>query len=86
MWPDTGKEHLKPALGPQGGNAPLWFAALLDKLHPIVAAILHNVGSLIVIFNRARLVRQGEGPEHYHPVPAERPAAPRPPRLSPQMA
>ncbi|HEX5221799.1 MAG TPA: HAD-IC family P-type ATPase, partial [Verrucomicrobiae bacterium] len=36
---------------------------------PIVAAILHNVGSLIVIFNSARLVRKGEELEHYHPEP-----------------
>ena len=34
---------------------------------PIVAALLHNVGSLIVIFNSARLVRKGEELEHYHP-------------------
>lgn len=29
-------------------------------LNPIVAAIMHNVGSLIVIFNSARLIRAGE--------------------------
>lgn len=29
-------------------------------INPIVAAILHNAGSLIVVFNSARLVRQGE--------------------------
>lgn len=34
---------------------------------PIVAAILHNTGSLMVIFNSARLVRKGEELEHYHP-------------------
>jgi len=38
--------------------------------NPIIAAILHNVGSLIVIFNSARLVRKGEELEHYHPTPA----------------
>jgi Cd2+/Zn2+-exporting ATPase len=38
---------------------------------PIVAAILHNVGSLIVVFNSARLVRKGEELEHYHPEPSE---------------
>jgi Cd2+/Zn2+-exporting ATPase len=32
---------------------------------PIVAALLHNVGSLIVIFNSARLVRKGEELEHF---------------------
>src|SRR3984957_4498293 len=40
---------------------------------PIVAAILHNVGSLIVIFNSARLVRKGEELEHYQPAAAETP-------------
>ncbi len=38
---------------------------------PIIAAILHNAGSLIVIFNSARLVRKGEDLEHYHPEPVE---------------
>jgi Zn2+/Cd2+-exporting ATPase len=45
-------------------------AATLGYLTPIVAAILHNVGSLIVIFNSARLVRKGEELEHYQPEPA----------------
>jgi Cd2+/Zn2+-exporting ATPase len=45
-------------------------AASFGYLNPIVAAILHNVGSLIVIFNSARLVRKGEELEHYHPEPA----------------
>jgi Cd2+/Zn2+-exporting ATPase len=40
---------------------------------PIVAAILHNVGSLIVIFNSARLVRKGEELEHFHPEHEEKP-------------
>jgi Zn2+/Cd2+-exporting ATPase len=35
-------------------------AASSGYLNPIVAAILHNVGSLFVVFNSARLVRQGE--------------------------
>jgi len=34
-------------------------------INPIVAAILHNVGSLLVVFNSARLVRQGEELEHF---------------------
>ena len=42
-------------------------AASFGYLNPIVAAILHNVGSLIVVFNSARLVRKGEELEHYHP-------------------
>ncbi len=48
-------------------------AAAFGYLTPIVAAILHNVGSLIVIFNSARLVRKGEELEHYHPEPAGTP-------------
>src|SRR5437868_3472590 len=39
--------------------------AAFGKINPIVAAILHNAGSLIVIFNSARLVRQGEEMEPY---------------------
>lgn len=53
-------------------------AAAFGYLNPIVAAILHNAGSLIVIFNSARLVRKGEELEHFHPETAEakeRPAA-----------
>jgi Cd2+/Zn2+-exporting ATPase len=46
-------------------------AAAFGYLNPIVAAILHNVGSLIVIFNSARLVRKGEELEHFHPEPVE---------------
>ena len=34
--------------------------AALNYLSPIAAAVLHVVGSLIVVFNSARLVRQGE--------------------------
>jgi Cd2+/Zn2+-exporting ATPase len=45
-------------------------AASSGYLNPIVAALLHNVGSLIVIFNSARLVRKGEELEHYHPEPS----------------
>jgi len=45
-------------------------AAAFGYVGPIVAAILHNVGSLLVIFNSARLVRKGEELEHYHPEPA----------------
>ncbi|HET7624931.1 MAG TPA: cation-translocating P-type ATPase [Verrucomicrobiae bacterium] len=42
----------------------------LGYVGPIVAAILHNVGSLIVIFNSARLVRKGEELEHFEPEPS----------------
>lgn len=34
--------------------------AAFGFINPILAAVLYNVGSLIVIFNSARLVRQGE--------------------------
>jgi len=44
--------------------------ATLGYLNPIVAAIMHNAGSLIVVFNSARLVRSGEELE-----PFIRPAA-----------
>jgi Cd2+/Zn2+-exporting ATPase len=45
----------------------------LGIIGPIPAAILHNVGSLIVIFNSARLVRKGEELEHFHPETEEPP-------------
>ena len=67
-------------------------AAAFGWLTPIVAAILHNVGSLIVIFNSARLVRKGEELEHYHPAPGPagrgRPDAPAatPEQLTPAAA
>ena len=66
--------------------------AAFGKINPIVAAILHNAGSLIVIFNSARLVRQGEEMEPYQaPV---KPATPTdtngkyqtPGQLAPQTA
>ncbi|MDE3066268.1 MAG: cadmium-translocating P-type ATPase [Verrucomicrobiota bacterium] len=57
----------------------------LGYLGPIPAAILHNVGSLIVIFNSARLVRKGEELEHFEPAGEEPP--PRPAgQLAPGMA
>ena len=62
--------------------------ASFGYINPIVAAILHNVGSLIVIFNSARLVRKGEELEHYHPAAAEAPSRPAEARPKPavQMA
>jgi hypothetical protein len=53
-----------------------------------VAALLHNAGSLIVIFNSARLVRKGEEMEHFQPAIA-RPAPPHAvpaPQLTPGLA
>ncbi|MGH7970736.1 MAG: heavy metal translocating P-type ATPase, partial [Limisphaerales bacterium] len=49
--------------------------AALGKVPPVLAAAMHTAGSLIVVFNSARLVRKGEELEHYHPEPA----APKPP-------
>ncbi len=51
--------------------------AAFGYLNPIVAAIMHNVGSLIVIFNSARLVREGEElePFHHAAIEAEGPGA-----------
>jgi Cd2+/Zn2+-exporting ATPase len=58
--------------------------AAFGKINPIVAAIMHNVGSLIVIFNSARLVRAGEELEPYQGAPLGEPPAPAPP--APQLA
>ena len=48
----------------------------LGKVPPVLAAAMHTAGSLIVVFNSARLVRKGEELEHYHPTPE--PAEPTP--------
>jgi len=53
---------------------------------PIVAALLHNVGSLIVIVNSARLVRKGEELEHYHPEMATFTPPAAAGQLTPKMA
>ena len=39
----------------------------LGKVPPVLAAAMHTVSSLIVVFNSARLVRKGEELEHYQP-------------------
>ncbi|MCD8534490.1 MAG: HAD-IC family P-type ATPase [Verrucomicrobia bacterium] len=50
-------------------------SAAFGFINPIVAAVLYNVGSLVVIFNSARLVRQGEHLEPFITTPeAESPA------------
>jgi Zn2+/Cd2+-exporting ATPase len=46
--------------------------AAMKYINPIVAAVLHVVGSLIVVFNSFRLVRSGEELEHYQ-APAPEP-------------
>ena len=44
--------------------------AALGKVPPVLAAAMHTIGSLFVVFNSARLVRKGEELEHYQPEPA----------------
>ncbi len=46
-------------------------ASSFGFIGPITAAILHVVGTLIVIFNSARLVRKGEEMEHFLPEQPE---------------
>ena len=50
-------------------------AAAFGYLNPIVAAIMHNAGSILVIFNSARLVRQGEELEPFQMQAAQDPEA-----------
>jgi Cd2+/Zn2+-exporting ATPase len=52
-----------------------WTTTVSGFIGPIVASILHVLGSLIVIFNSARLVRKGEELEHFHPEAEEPPRA-----------
>ena len=59
--------------------------AAYGQITPIVAAILHNAGSLMVIFNSARLVRKGEELEHYQPIAVEPPSRPDAPKTKPAM-
>ena len=47
--------------------------AAMKYINPIVAAIMHVAGSLLVVFNSARLVRHGEELE---PFQGSAPAAP----------
>jgi len=44
--------------------------AAVGWLNPIVAAFLHNAGSLLVVFNSARLVRHGEGQDRMQSAPS----------------
>jgi Cd2+/Zn2+-exporting ATPase len=65
--------------------------AALGKVPPILAAAMHTAGSLIVVFNSARLVRKGEELEHYQPQhTAPKPTPPAPPapqrELAPKLA
>ena len=63
----------------------------LSYVPPVLAAAMHTGGSLIVVFNSARLVRKGEELEHYQPEPVSpQPERPAPPaakaELAPKMA
>lgn len=50
--------------------------AALKYINPVVAALMHVAGSLIVVFNSARLVRQGEELEPFQAgAPANPPSA-----------
>lgn len=65
--------------------------AAMKYISPIVAAIMHVVGALLVVFNSFRLVRQGEELEPFLLEPpkesaAATPAAPSDPRLQPKVA
>ena len=69
--------------------------AAFGYVNAIVAAIMHNLGSLLVVFNSARLVRQGEELEPFEarPESGRTPTAPtspgepaRTPALTPQTA
>ena len=54
--------------------------AALGKVPPVLAAAMHTAGSLIVVFNSARLVRKGEELEHYQPqAKPTAPSKPAPP-------
>ena len=50
-----------------------WTVTVSGYIGPIAASILHVIGSLIVVFNSARLVRKGEELEHFHPETEEPP-------------
>jgi Cd2+/Zn2+-exporting ATPase len=64
--------------------------AALGKVPPVLAAAMHTAGSLIVVFNSARLVRKGEELEHYQPArqPPKRstPVPPTPPGPKRELA
>ena len=68
--------------------------AAMGKINPIIAALMHNAGSLLVIFNSARLVRQGEELEPFTAgsAPSDRAGQPQSPNpksashLAPKLA
>jgi Cd2+/Zn2+-exporting ATPase len=62
--------------------------AALKYINPIVAALMHVVGSLLVVFNSARLVRHGEELEPFHGAAAQPPSDSdgKKPEPAPQLA
>lgn len=63
--------------------------AAIGYINPIVAALMHVGGSLLVVFNSFRLVRAGEELEPYHPLgenaPTKTPATGTP-AMTPKLA
>jgi len=60
--------------------------AAMKYINPIVAAMMHVIGSLIVVFNSFRLVRHGEELEPYQPAPVAKPSEPSGPSAAGQPA
>lgn len=63
--------------------------AAFGYINPIVAAVMHVLGSMLVVFNSFRLVRQGEELEPFHaetPKAEAKPAAAPSGQLSPKTA
>jgi len=60
--------------------------AALGRVPPVVAAAMHTAGSLIVVFNSARLVRKGEELEHYQPAAQPGVGSAAPPAVKPALA
>jgi Cd2+/Zn2+-exporting ATPase len=63
--------------------------AAIGYINPIVAALMHVGGSLIVVFNSFRLVRAGEELEPYHPLGENAPTktpTPGTPAMTPKLA
>jgi Zn2+/Cd2+-exporting ATPase len=48
------------------------YFSVLGYIDPVVAAVLHSVGSLMILFNSARLVRAGEELQTQEPRPLSR--------------
>jgi len=63
--------------------------AAMKYINPIVAAMMHVAGSLLVVFNSARLVRHGEELEPFHgaaPAKPDEHDSSRKPEPAPQLA